>query len=395
MVKIFPWRGRTNKKAFVERFRVALLERVPDAVIEDGEELVLRVLHPAQNYTQTVRLSRAYEEFCKTPANAGEIVSRWVGSVAAMASGTLALDPDRIIPVVKDHSWLRSQGDVANGEAEFDPWYEPYNSELVIVFAEFNDGLSFCDQSSVDALGIPRAELRERAFANLRRVIKQVTVTGQEGEFILGAGGTIDSSLLLMDEVTHDPRMKLAGNPLVGVSDRDSFWLADDANPFAVFGIALKVARYHRSEPYPVSDQLFYRQAERWMPLDPDTEDESHPIPNLTVIDIVGKRLDGGVDLVIVIASPLIADARSIFRLSRKLDGYLREINSETWRAENPNGTAESTRIIVKPHPDSDPVITPLLNAYSNWVKSQGAVLEVEELELDSEPPLDGAPGRS
>ena len=388
MVKIFPWRGRTNKKAFVERFRVALLERVPDAVIEESGELELRVVRSAQDRTLDVRLERAYEEFCKTPANAGEIVSRWVRSLASTVSGTLVLDPDHIIPVIKDHSWLRSQGDGSNGATKFEPCSEVYNSELIIVFAEFDDSLWFCDQGSVDALGIPPAELRERAFANLRRKIKEVSVTGKDGEFILGAGGTIDSSLLLMDEVTQDPRMKLAGDPLVGVSDRDSFWLADDANPFAVFGIALKVARYHRSEPYPVSDQLFYRQAERWMPLDPDSEDESHPIPNLTVIDIVGKRRDGGVDLVIVIASPLSADARSIFRLSRKLDGYLREINSDTWRAENPNGTAESTRIIVKLHPDSDPVITPLLNAYGNWVKGQGAVLVIEELELDAEPPL-------
>ena len=381
MVKIFPWRGRTNKKAFVERFRSALRESCPDAVIEESGELELRVVRPAQDRTLEVRLERAYEEFCKTPANADEIVSRWVRSLASTVSGTLELDPDHIIPVIKDHSWLRSQGDGSNGAAKFEPWHEIYNSELVIVFAEFNDSLWFCDRGSVDALGIPPAELRERAFANLRRKIKQVSVTGNDGEFILGAGGTIDSSLLLMDEVTHDPRIKLVGNALLGVSDRDSFWLADDANPFAVFGIALKVARYHRSGAYPISNQLFHRQSERWMPLDPEREDANHPIPNLNVIDFVLQRR-GGVDLAVVIASPLSADARSIFRLARKLDGHLLEINTDTWRAENPDATADSTRIIVKLHPDSDPAITPLLSAYSNWVKSQGAELVVEELEL-------------
>lgn len=380
VVKILPWRGRTNKKAFVERFKAAFLDSCPDVVIEESAELELRVVHPAQDRTLDVRLERAYEEFCKTPANADEIVSRWVRSLASTVSGSLAIDPDHIIPVIKGHSWLQSQGD---GSA----WHEIYNSELIIVFAEFNDSLWFCDPSSVETLGIPLAELRERAFANLRHKIKQVSVTGKEGEFILAAGGTIDSSLLLMDEVTQDPRMKLAGNPLVGVSDRDSFWLADDADPFAVFGISLKVARYHRSEAYPISNQLFYKQSARWMPLDPEREDASHPIHNLNVLDIVLKKRDG-VSLVIIIASPLSADARSVFRLSRKLDGYLQEISSDAWHEENPTATPDSTWITVKLHPDSDPVITPLLNAYGNWVKSQGAVLVVEELDTDGEPSI-------
>ncbi len=380
MVTIFPWRGRTSKKAFAERFKKAFLEHVPDAVIEDGEELELRVVLPGQDYTQVVRLARAYEEFCKTPANGDAIISRWVRSLGATTS--TSIDPEYIIPVIKDHSWLKSQSSGSNGDTRFEPWHETYNSELVIVFAEFNESLHFCDRSSVEALAVPLVDLRERAFANLRRVIKQVSVTGRDGEFILGAGGTIDSSLLLVDEVTHDPRMKLAGEPLAGVSDRDSFWLADDANPLAVFGIALKVARYHRSEPYPISNQLFYRQAGRWLPLDPEAEDAGHPIPNLNVIDLVLKRRVG-VDLAIVIASPLGADARSIFRLARKVDGYLQEINSEGWRQEYPDATADTTQIIVKAHPECDPVIAQLLGAYGDWVKGQGAVLVVEEIEME------------
>ena len=71
--------------------------------------------------------------------------------------------------------------------------------------------------------------------------------------------------------------------------------------------------------------------------------------------------------------------ARSL-RLSRKLDGYLQEINSDTWRQDYPDATADS-QIIVRWHPDSDPVIPRLLSAYGEWVMSLGAVLVVEELE--------------
>ena len=378
---IFQWRGRISKKAFVDRFRAALQERLPEAVIEEAGELELHVVSPPQDDTQTVWLDRAYQEFCKKPADIEEILSRWVRSIAASGSDTLEVD--RIIPVIKHHGWLQAQGDSLSGEGQFDPWTEAYNSELIVVFAEYRDSLSFCSRSRFDSLGVALPELRERAFANLRRVIKEVSVAGENGLYLLGAGGTIDSSLLLLDEVTQDPRIELVGSPLVGISDRDSFWVADDANPYAVFEIAAKVARYYRSEPYPISRQLFQRQGELWLPLDAESEDKNHPIPNLDLIDIVGVKRDGGVDLVIIVASPLSADTRSVFRLSRKIDGYLHEINSETWRKEHPESTPESTGIKVTLHPDSDPMIAELLDAYTDWVKSCGAQLVVEELGTD------------
>jgi hypothetical protein len=380
-VKLFQWRGRTSKKAFRDRFRAALQERLPDAEIVESGDLDLRIERLPSGMTQNVWLSRAYQEFCKSPSEGDEIVSRWVRSVAAMGSSTV--DPDRIVPVVKDHQWLTEQGASLNGQGDFSPWVEPYNSELVVVFAQLRDGLSFGPRSDYDALGIPLTELRTRAFANLRRVVENISVTGEEGEYLLGAGGTIDASLLLLDEITKDPRIELQGEPLVAVSDRDSFWVADDANPYAVFGIAARVARCYQSEPYPISRHFFRKSGAVWEPLDPELADDSHPIPKLDVIDIHARKRDGGGDLVIVVASAMSADARSVFRLFRKLDAYLREIESETYRQEFGKASPESTCVIVKLDPDTDPVIPGLLNSYAEWVKSRGALLKVEELERD------------
>jgi uncharacterized protein YtpQ (UPF0354 family) len=371
-VKLFQWPGRTSKKAFTERFQAALQERLPDALIEPSDELELR-LTLADGYKQTVWLARAYREFCEAPADAANIIARWLGSVTQLENDTL--DADRIIPVIKDHVWLTE-----NGENGFAPWTEPYNSELIIVFAEYRGGLQFCDRKRFDDLRIPLNQLRERAFANLRRVITDVSVTGRDGRFLLGAGGTIDASLLLLDDVMNDPRIELAGEPLVGVSDRDSFWIADGANPHAVFAVAASVARCYASEPYPISRQLFHKVDATWQPLDPEPQDGTHPIPDLSVIDIVGTKRGGGADLVVIIAQPLGADARSLFRLFSKLDAYLREIESEQWRREHEGATPESTNIVVKLHPDSDPVVREVLESGGEAVKRRGARLRVEPL---------------
>jgi hypothetical protein len=374
-VKLFQWRGRTSKKAFTDRFQAAIQQHLPDTAIEQTAELELRVTR-AGGFTQTVWLSRAYEEFCQAPAKADATIARWLQTVVNVGAET-ALDADRIIPVVKAQRWLAE-----NAQNGFDPWTEPYNTELIIVFAEYRNGLSYCDRKRFEDLRIPATQLRDRAFANLRRVITQVSVTGEEGEYLLGAGGTIDASLLLIDDVMKDPRIELAGEPLVAVSDRDSFWVADDANPFAVFGVAASVARCYRSAPYPISRQLFRRAGAIWEPLDPHVVDESHPIPKLNVIDIIGTRRGGGADLVVIVASPLGADARSVFRLCTKLDGYLHEIGTEEWRQEHGAPTPESTRILLNLHPQSDPVIPKMLDSYRGWAQSRGARLCVEGLDL-------------
>jgi uncharacterized protein YtpQ (UPF0354 family) len=374
-MSIVQWTGRTNARAFSERFRAALQEAFPGAAIEQGqEELELRIEHPPpDNYKQTVWLSRAYREFCETPDQVDEILARWMRSVAAWRED--GFDVDDIIPVVKDSRWVGQQGGLV-------PWTEPYNSELVLVFAVYRNSLRFHERTVFEALGLPFEELRERAFANLRRRIKEISVTGANGEYLLGAGGTIDSSLLLLNEVTQDPRMQFAGDPLIGISDRDSFWVADDANPYAVFGIGARVAQFYRSEPYPISPQLFFKQGGVWQPLDPVSEDNEHAIPKLDVLDIVATKKAGGADLVVIVSRPLGADARSVFRLLRKLDVYLHEINTDSWRDEHGAATPESTNIIVKLHPDSDPVVAKLLHDHSGWAAKRGARLIAEELEL-------------
>ena len=368
-MKLFQWRGRISKKAFTDRCQTAFQQHLPDGVVEQSGELELRVLRGAK-VIQTIWLGRAYQEFCKAPAEADEIISRWVRGTTEIRNEPI--DVDCIIPVIKDHGWLAQQR-----QPESQLWSEPYNCELLIVFAEFREGLLFCNRSLVEDLRIPLTQLRDRAFANLRRRVTQVSVERRGDLYLLGAGGTIDASLLLLEDLTKDPRIELEGAAVVAVPDRDTFVLADDAQPYAVFGIAELAAQYSRSEPYPISRQLFRKDGAVWVPLDPEPVDEDHAIPNLTVIDVFLEHT-GGVDLALIIASPLGTDARSVFRLFTKLDVYTREIETNRWGRDLEDGTPQSARITVKLHRDSDPVLSELVHAYADRVKSRGATIQVD-----------------
>lgn len=110
-------------------------------------------------------------------------------------------------------------------------------------------------------------------------------------------------------------------------------------------------------------------------------DDDDHPIPSLRVVDVIAAKVHGGADLVIVIASPLEADARSQHRLLGKIEAYLGYIVSDDFRVEFGQPTPENTAIVVKLHPESAPEIADLLAHSKEWVRSYQASLVVEPLE--------------
>ena len=106
--------------------------------------------------------------------------------------------------------------------------------------------------------------------------------------------------------------------------------------------------------------------------------DEDHPIPDLDVVDINVVKKGGGSDLLIIIASPLRDDTRSLERLMKKIERYLGFAKSAEFSAESGVATMDNTKIIVYIHPESSPVAFDLLERCKPWAIENGVVLEIE-----------------
>jgi Family of unknown function (DUF6572) len=113
--------------------------------------------------------------------------------------------------------------------------------------------------------------------------------------------------------------------------------------------------------------------------------DEAHPIPNLSVVDINTVKKGGGSDLIIIIATPLRAEERSLRRLLKKIEVYLAFIQSEQFQSESGPPTPENTTILVKIHRDSAPEAFELLYRNRDWVKNNNATLEIDPSLPESE----------
>jgi hypothetical protein len=98
------------------------------------------------------------------------------------------------------------------------------------------------------------------------------------------------------------------------------------------------------------------------------------PIQNLDRFDLIGERVDGGVDLVVVCSGPLDSSPDTLNRLGCKVRNYLREIASETFRARF--GDASIAIFLSCAHPVSA-AAGGLINVLETEAASQGVTLRL------------------
>jgi hypothetical protein len=109
-------------------------------------------------------------------------------------------------------------------------------------------------------------------------------------------------------------------------------------------------------------------------------DDPHHPIPSTTALDVHGIRKGGGSDLIIIVAAPLGGDERSQQRLLAKIENYLRYIRSPEYLQECGPPGRDRTCIVVRLHPESDPLILDLLQRCEPWVATNLSDLKVVPL---------------
>jgi hypothetical protein len=76
------------------------------------------------------------------------------------------------------------------------------------------------------------------------------------------------------------------------------------------------------------------------------------PIQNIDQFDIVGRRNDGGMDLIVVVSAPLLDEERHRRLLQEKVEAYARAIGGPQFRPEFGISESSPVRIlIISDHP--------------------------------------------
>ena len=384
-MQLFQWRGRTSKKEFRKRFIELMRRTAPQVryVESEKDELDLSVEGLTAGTTATISLHRGYDEFLKAPEERDEILARWVTSQRSIVDPQ-PLSADNILPMIKSRAWLSDYYSRYNQPpepgSERDMLYEEINEEFLLTYAERAGGIRYLHISALEDLRLTREDLRTKALANLRASSEDREIRLAGDVWMIFDEKAPISSLMLDDEVWRDPRLAHLDPLVIAAPERNSLVAATGASPAEIWHLAFMAAGLAKQEAYPISPQLMIRRNGQFELLDPRLVDESHPIPDLGVID-VSVSTSAGERVAIVVGSPLDAQPRSVYRLFRKLESYLAHLGCNDTSKNPVAADSKEPKIYLRIHPGTDPEVLDLVRSLGPNVKERGATLEVNVTE--------------
>jgi uncharacterized protein YtpQ (UPF0354 family) len=268
LVAMVAWCGvaRADKlapRAFTEEVARALTAALPSTTVTIKGELRLELSDPT-GLKRTLNLANAYQDYSRDPARFDEVVRTIVAALSRSGSGQARLDPDRIVPVIKDRPWLVDLHKTlrARGSAQ-EHLFDDLNEELVIVYAE-DDPSRMRYLIKGEDIGVARDELRTRATANLTRLLPKIEMRVIGDVMIISAGGDYEPSLLLIDDIWSGGQIKVKGDIVVAVPARDALLVTGSRSPAGLKALRASAAEIVAKGPYALVDTLFVYRGGRF-----------------------------------------------------------------------------------------------------------------------------------
>lgn len=207
---------------FTEEFAAALSKTVPMATIQRTGELTLTI---GGEGAHQVSLHNAYNNYRITPQNKEEIIRKFVASIRESTTGSGGVEKGRIVPILKDRAWIE---EVNQAMKERSPAkaiggvHDPYNEELVIVYAQDTPtNVRYLTSDEFAGLEMDMVELRTLANANLKRLVAEPDVRLEDGLYRIRAGGDYDACVLLLEDFWDHAEIPVKGELVAAVPARD------------------------------------------------------------------------------------------------------------------------------------------------------------------------------
>lgn len=249
-----------SPQQFTEEFTAALRAALPGATVDVVEPLHLTI-KAADGEAVRAFLENAYNEYSGKPAIKSDVVARYVASFADTIKQSGPLNPQQIVPVVKDRSWakdVRRAARARGGEAPAEQVIEELNKDLVIVYAEDTpQNIRYFSPKDLQQAGVPQEKLRALAIENLRRLLPHPEAVNGPLVSMMTAGSDYVPSLLLLDEVWNAEELGVEGEIVIAVPTRDVLLFTGSNNKDGVKKLRELARQTAADGPYSLTDRLF------------------------------------------------------------------------------------------------------------------------------------------
>jgi uncharacterized protein YtpQ (UPF0354 family) len=262
-----------SRADFTREFVEVLKRQAPGMAVRVMGELELRVATGDGEGSQ-VFLYNAYDAYQQDPARVEAVFTNYALALAQLgAVRDDPVDPERIVPIIKDRTWMSETLARVRAHPKYQPGqeqvFEPYNDELLIFYAEdLPRGIRYLTEEGVRKWGLQRESLRPLAVRNLRALLPEVQVLGSGGLYLITAGGNYEASLLLFEPFWRERKLEVQGDYVVAIPARDTLLVTGSDDFEGMRRVREAVAQVYPQAPYRLTESLFVRRGEKFELLD-------------------------------------------------------------------------------------------------------------------------------
>lgn len=249
-----------SEKQFTEIFRDSLKKLYPDPKYIIKQDLEIYVKSEEVEFTHY--LNNAYSSYKMEPDSLNSVLDMYVKSAKDLYKEELPIQKDKIVPVIKDAAYLEEIAMSLNKRKDSDKpieWiYEKYNEKLIILYGEDGEnGISYFTKERFNESGINKNSLLPLALKNLDTLLPEIQRNGDEGLYMITAGGNYEASLLLLNDLWTKENMPVDGQIVVAIPTRDLLFVTGSKNRDGIKKIRSMAEQAWQEGPYQLLPDLF------------------------------------------------------------------------------------------------------------------------------------------
>ena len=250
-----------SEKKFTEIYVDSLKKYHPEYIYTITKDLEIQVKLNEDGFTHY--LDNAYTSYKNEPDSLIAVLSMYLKSAADLYKQEEPIKKNKIIPIIKDAGYIDemaitlNQNNKTNEPASL--VYEKYNDKLVIVYAEDGEnGIAYFTSDRFKESGLNKDSLFILAAKNLDSVLPKIEILGDNGYYMITAGGNYEASLILLTDIWTKENIQVNGDIIITIPTRDLLLVTGSKDHDAIKKMKLVAKEAWETGPYQLIPDLFY-----------------------------------------------------------------------------------------------------------------------------------------
>lgn len=217
-----------TENQYTQKYIKVMEKKYPIVNYEIVEPLVLKAIY-GEDGRVTHYLDNSYREYKLDPKEIDEIIEKYSNASNVAYKKSKEVNINRIVPIIKPSNYfeqLKILGNSVQGYKMPELIWEPYNEDLIIVYAEDREeSIHYFNQEEFEKLEISKDTLLEFSVENLNNLLSKIEKVEDNGSFGLIAGGDYEVSLMLMTDIWTKENFDVKGEILIAIPNRDLIFI--------------------------------------------------------------------------------------------------------------------------------------------------------------------------